>query len=115
MPICIYCGSEMQQFDDNGNEGFFCPNDCAFEKACKEVEANLEKIILDEAERPVPPEAYVHVSRANCWYCKGKMVVKRESLMKDEPYGHFCPKCGHSLRDNPLFGVGARYDLAKSR
>ena len=111
MAFCIHCGSKMDEFDIYGNEGLFCPNDCQFEIARKEHEENLELTMLYEAERPIPPEAYIKTT--HCWQCGKDQSVYRTAGERDGCYGHRCRNCGYSLRFHHEYGEGGPKDLAK--
>jgi hypothetical protein len=100
--FCEHCKSELSEYEMNGNYGWHCPNDCDFEIACKKYEAEF---IPDE----IPPDDQ-EISQTTCWYCY-KHFFRLEKL-QDHPYGHFCPYCHHSLRDNPIYGEGRPRDCA---
>jgi hypothetical protein len=116
--LCGHCGHELQEFDIYGNEGWHCPNDCAFEMACKKAEEilpfEIEAADLVRASNDTSAsQEYttpVTVKTSHCWYCKG--TVFRLTQNQDPPYGHFCSICGHSLRFHPLLGQGAPHDQA---
>ena len=108
--FCEHCGHELDEFDKYGNEGWNCPNDCAFEKGCEE---DRKTFVPDDADisdnqnglsNPQPIMAHVEVKTSHCWNCKG--IVVRLPQHQDPPYGHFCPGCGHSLRFHPILGQG---------
>lgn len=113
---CEHCGHELDEFDKYGNEGWNCPNDCAFEKGCEEDRKTFvpdDDDISDNQNglsNPQPIMAHVEVKKSHCWNCKG--VVVRLPQCQDSPYGHICPSCRHSLRDNPIFGEGGPCDRA---
>ena len=109
----------------------YCPKDCAdkiFDEKYKQEEAQKspeqKAVEGDESGLFPPPNAiykqtYCWVSGCpRSWYsCRssGKMPSKfsRTPEISDEPYGHFCPDCGHSLRNNPTFGEGGSKDKGK--
>jgi hypothetical protein len=100
--LCPHCEKELEQFDKYGNEFWNCPNDCEFEI---ESQRYAEKFVPDD----IPP-VYNDIDRTNCWYCDTNFFRLEE--LQDIPYGHFCPTCHHSLRDNPIYGVGKPRDCA---
>ena len=91
---CRYCGSELLEYDLNGNHGWNCANDCDFEVYCKEHANDFKNDLSDIAEQVLenaPPIS------THCWNCK--TVFYRLLSNKDEPYGNYCPNCGESLRN----------------
>lgn len=115
--FCEHCGHELYEFDINGNQAWNCPNDCDFEIACKEAKEEAQFEI--EADQIACSKAGLvahvflapnNVKTTNCWYCE--RTLSRLTENQDPPYGHFCPSCGHSLRDNPIYGVGGPRDRA---
>ena len=112
MSICQKCGSKRDPFDQNGNPYDTCPKGCELEdrdpmspEECDQVVENLGNVDPD----------FELTKTSNCWTtvsygspCPG--VVLRTPQTADPPYGHFCPECGHSLRDNPIYGVGGPRD-----
>ena len=122
MPVCEYCGAELDRFDHRGNEGWICPNDCAFWKLVEDIRndeiAKSEEQIAAEAEDIINGHLYsARVRQTHCWtfradgtHCPG--IVKRTLEVQDGPYGHFCPECGHSLRYHKYYGEGQPGDKA---
>ena len=122
MSVCEHCGTELDPFDHRGNEGWICPNDCAFWNAVKQLHneenAKSKQQIAAEAEDMFNGHSYpTTVKQTHCWtfkadgtHCPG--VVKRTLEVQDGPYGHFCPECRHSLRYHPYYGQGRPGDKA---
>jgi hypothetical protein len=102
--LCKHCEHELYEVDDLGNPGWWCPNNCITKIA---MEKNAEEFIPDDV---VPNRQ--EVDRTNCWYCDKRFLRLPE--LQDSPYGHFCPYCRHSLRDNPIYGVGKPRDSSVS-
>jgi len=106
---CDRCGGDLELLDVewDGTEIWVCKNDCTITEEVIErlYEAGLAEILSQ-------PET------SHCWTCNGKGkhcpgLVERTEETADGPYGHFCPKCGRSLRHHPVYGEGMPKDLAK--
>lgn len=106
MPKCPHCGLEMNLMDLNGNEGLFCPNECEF---FADYHSNPAQDASDAMAMPILDSAIL--KSTHCWNCRA--TVLRKDTRQDGHYGHFCPECGESLRNNPLYGVGRKLDLGK--
>ena len=48
--LCEHCQQPMNQFDSCGNEGWNCPNDCHFEKACENSSLYPAKELMETIE-----------------------------------------------------------------
>lgn len=113
MRVCKHCGAELERFDQHGNEGWHCPNDCAFLKACEQLEqeegAKSHAQLQAEQEDMMAIEAIME--QTHCWNCQAHITRTPES--RDWPFGNFCPKCGESLRNYYHRGEGHPGSLAK--
>jgi hypothetical protein len=123
MPVCEYCGTELDQFDHRGNEGWVCPKDCAFWKMVEKL--RNEENTKSDAQKLAESEDFINgleypsiVKQTHCWtfredgtHCPG--IVTRTPDTEDSPYGHRCPECDHSLRYHKHYGEGGPGDLAQ--
>jgi hypothetical protein len=108
IPLCRHCNRPMNQFDDCGNEGWNCPNECHIFPPSAEG-SSKELVDLEELEGMTEPD---RVTLTRCWQC-GYDPINRNTDKTDPPYGNNCPNCGRSLRYHPIYGVGGRKDLCK--
>lgn len=106
MEKCPHCGSVLDVVGNvDGHDVFECPNECGkYEGAMTEEDIVAHhKAMIPQKPKPI--------RTTNCWNCGA--FVERTLENQDDPYGHFCSKCGKSLRYHPYYGEGRPGDSAK--
>ena len=87
---CSMCKNPMTYMGQSGYTRYWdCPNNCGPETE------DLHPII-------------------HCWVKECLTEFKRSETKQDPPYGNVCPKCGHSLRYHPQYGMGKPQDRQHS-
>ena len=121
---CCTCGGPMQDKDKSFREYRHCPNACEFENIVADLQDEpLDEDPTEQTIGTIDDDFEYNFSGTPitksllkfCWKCKEK-TIDSINAQKDkvEIFGHICPICNSSIREDPklLISIAKRLGLS---